>query len=332
MMSITVIVSTVGFILLSHHDLLLNVSVFQQRFSNSKDLLAAISMLMIMQVTPLMMFSFRTLNECNARFACIETIYQFYKNLKEESTADASPENPTSPLIVIEEPTPEFDSESEPQKDTKNSTLLEFQNVTMRYLNNPTPALNQVTFSVQAGEKIGIVGRTGSGKSSLAEAIYKLTNIETGRILINGIDQKSYPNLKILRQEISLIPQEPVLFSGSIRDNLKNDNETDEEILACLRKVYLDFSLDKMLENGGRNLAVGERQLLCIARALLRKSKIVIFGKYFFFIFFKFLFFFDQDKKQTELGFKFPNFANFYQIFSNFHSHTSDPFSKISRT
>uniref|UniRef100_A0AAQ5XWS8 ATP-binding cassette, sub-family C (CFTR/MRP), member 12 n=1 Tax=Amphiprion ocellaris TaxID=80972 RepID=A0AAQ5XWS8_AMPOC len=168
-------------------------------------------------------------------------------------------------------------------EDWPKSGVITFQDYKMRYRENTPIVLNGLDFFIQAGEKLGIVGRTGSGKSSLGMALFRLVEPAGGTILIDGVDIMAI-GLQDLRSKLSIIPQDPVLFSGTVRYNLDPFNDyTDEDIWTTLEKTYMKDTISRLegklqaevLENG-ENFSVGERQLLCMARALLRNSKIIL--------------------------------------------------------
>nr|XP_015838864.1 PREDICTED: multidrug resistance-associated protein 4-like isoform X2 [Tribolium castaneum] len=149
---------------------------------------------------------------------------------------------------------------------------IQFNSVSMRYSSNAPLVLKNINLHVEGGSKIGIVGRTGSGKSSLISILFRLFPFE-GSIRIDGIDTKFLP-LNILRSNIAIIPQEPILFCGSIRKNLDPFNEFDNPHLwSALEEVQLKNVVRNL--DSEINLSVGQKQLLCLARAVLKKSKII---------------------------------------------------------
>ena len=181
---------------------------------------------------------------------------------------------------VLEEKT-DIDDPADPVMTVRDGSVC-FEQVSFAYsTKSDKKVLNDINLSIASGQTVGIIGSTGSSKSSLVQLIPRLYDVSSGQLLLGGVDVRKY-DLDVLRNAVAMVLQKNELFSGTIKENLRwgNENATDEEIeeacrLACADEFIQSFpdKYDTYIEQGGTNVSGGQKQRLCIARALLRKSQ-----------------------------------------------------------
>ena len=213
----------------------------------------------VIQIVGLLSLTVRAMTQVETEMNSVERLHDYAFHMPQEAAYEKA--------------------ESRPAPEWPMAGYINFRDVSLRYRPQLPLVLKDLSFGVYPGEKVGICGRTGAGKSSLMTALYRLTELESGQITIDGVDI-AHIGLRDLRSQLLIIPQDPVLFQGTVRRNLDPFGEYSDSVLRdAMRRaggVLEKFALDRAVDDDGGNFSLGEKQLVALARALVRGLKILI--------------------------------------------------------
>ncbi|TFK23810.1 ATP-dependent bile acid permease [Coprinopsis marcescibilis] len=219
------------------------------------------------------------------------TMTQFFSEMVAQYAQIEQNMNSVERVLHYADISPEGDlhTPNDPPASWPQEGTIEFKKVDLAYREGLPRVLKEVDFKIRPGEKVGIVGRTGAGKSSLLQALFRMVEVSGGKIEIDGVNIRDV-GLQTLRTQLALVPQDSVLFLGTLRDNLDPQRtRTDAELIQVLQRAWLlpaegpvdpsteaKFSLDSVVGDDGSNFSAGEKQLLALARALVKNSRVIV--------------------------------------------------------